>query len=68
MVGTDFLSIEATDDATFPVHRALLGANIAIVEGLDLREVPAGRYVLWCLPLKIEEGDGGPARVVLVAD
>jgi arylformamidase len=68
VVGTDFLSIEATDDATFPVHRALLGANIAIVEGLDLREVPAGRYVLWCLPLKIEEGDGGPARVVLVAD
>lgn len=68
VVGTDFLSIEATDDATFPVHRALLGADIAIVEGLDLREVPAGRYVLWCLPLKIQEGDGGPARVVLVAD
>lgn len=68
LVGTDFISIESADDATFPVHRALLGANIAIVEGLDLREAPPGRYVLWCLPLKIHAGDGGPARVVLVAD
>ena len=68
LVGTDFISIETADDPTFPVHRALLGAGIAIVEGLDLRDVPVGRYALWCLPLKIHEGDGGPARVVLVAD
>ncbi len=67
VVGTDFISIEAADDTTFPVHRALLAANIAIVEGLDLRDVPAGRYELWCLPLKIHDGDGGPARVILVA-
>ena len=68
LVGTDFISIETADDPTFPVHRALLGAGMAIVEGLDLRDVPVGRYALWCLPLKIHEGDGGPARVVLVAD
>ena len=68
LVGTDFISIETADDPTFPVHRALLGAGIAIVEGLDLRDVSAGRYTLWCLPLKIHEGDGGPARVVLVED
>jgi arylformamidase len=68
LVGTDFISIEGADDPTFPVHRALLGAGIVIVEGLDLRDVPAGRYTLWCLPLKLRDGDGGPARVVLVAD
>ena len=68
LVGTDFISIEGADDPTFPVHRALLGAGIVIVEGLDLRDVPAGRYSLWCLPLMIRDGDGGPARVVLVAD
>jgi arylformamidase len=68
LVGTDFISIEGADDHTYPVHRALLGAGIAIVEGLDLRDVPAGRYTLWCLPLKLRDGDGGPARVVLVAD
>jgi arylformamidase len=68
LVGTDFISIETAADPAFPVHRALLGAGIAIIEGLDLRDVPAGRYTLWCLPLKIHEGDGGPARVVLVDD
>ena len=68
VVGTDFISIETAADPTFPVHRALLGAGVAIIEGLDLRDVPAGRYTLWCLPLKIQEGDGGPARVVLVED
>jgi len=68
LVGTDFISIEAGDDPTFPVHRELLGAGTVIVEGLDLRDVPAGRYTLWCLPLKLRDGDGGPARVVLVAD
>jgi arylformamidase len=68
VVGTDFISIETAADPTFPVHRALLGAGVAIIEGLDLRDVPAGRYTLWCLPLKIHEGDGGPARVVLVED
>ena len=68
LVGTDFISIEGARDPSFPVHRALLGASIAIVEGLDLRDVPPGRYTLWCLPLKIHDGDGGPSRVVLVAD
>jgi arylformamidase len=68
VVGTDFISIETAADPTFPVHRALLGAGVAIIEGLDLRDVSPGRYTLWCLPLKIHEGDGGPARVVLVED
>jgi len=38
-----------------------------ILEGLDLREVPAGTYELICLPLKIAggTGDGAPARTVL---
>lgn len=70
LVGTDFISIENADAGrgTYPVHRELLGAGVVIVEGLDLREAPAGRYTLWCLPLKIRDGDGGPARAVLVSD
>lgn len=68
LAGTDFISIEGADDPAFPVHRVLLGANVVIVEGLDLRDVPAGRYMLWCLPLRLRDGDGGPARAVLVTD
>jgi arylformamidase len=68
LVATDFISIEKTADPTYPVHRTLLAADIVIVEGLDLREAPAGACTIWCLPLKLRDGDGGPARVVLIVD
>lgn len=61
-MGTDFISIEGTDDPTYPVHRMLLGAGVVIVEGLDLREVRPGPCRFSCLPLKVRDGDGGPAR------
>jgi len=65
LVGLDAISVDAASDPDLPVHRALLGAGIAIVEGLDLTRVPAGTYELFCLPLKIANGDGAPARVLL---
>lgn len=69
LVGIDYLSIEQFGSTDFPTHRLLLAHNVVIVEGLDLRKVPAGRYELMCLPLKIREGDGdgAPARVILRA-
>jgi arylformamidase len=68
LVGTDFISIESTGDPTFPVHRTLLGADVVIIEGLDLRDAPPGACTIWCLPLKIRDGDGGPARALLIVD
>ena len=62
LVGTDFISVEGMDDPTYPVHRHLLGAGVVVVEGLDLREVKPGTCRFTCLPLKIRDGDGGPAR------
>jgi arylformamidase len=50
---------------TFRQRHVLLGANVIVVEGLALRDVPPGDYELFCLPLKIKDGDGAPARVVL---
>src|SRR5215208_3893514 len=46
-------------------HRALLGAGIWIVEGLDLSEVEPGDYELICLPVKLVNSDGAPARALL---
>jgi arylformamidase len=66
LVGTDFLSIEKRGAEGHPVHRSLLGSGVVIVEGLDLGEVEPGPYDLVCLPLKILDGDGGPARAVLI--
>ena len=64
VVGIDYLSVDKFD-AEPDTHMALLGAGIIIIEGLDLREVEPGDYELICLPLKVKDGDGAPARVVL---
>ena len=67
LVGTDFLGIEKRKNPGHPVHTALLKAGIVNVEGLDLSQVPAGKYQLMCLPIKVKDSDGAPARVILVA-
>ncbi|HEY3138419.1 MAG TPA: cyclase family protein [Blastocatellia bacterium] len=64
VVGIDYLSVEKFDGEP-ETHTALLGAGTIIIEGLDLREVEPGDYEMICLPLKIKDGDGAPARVVL---
>ena len=66
LVAIDYLSVERFGAESFEVHEILLGAGIVVVEGVDLRRVSPGSYFLACLPLKIEGGDGAPARAVLV--
>jgi len=46
-------------------HRALLGAGIAILEGIDLRTVDPGPVELLCLPIRLVGSDGVPARVLV---
>ena len=67
LVGIDYLSVEKFKSDSFETHLAFLSRGVVIVEGLDLREVPGGRYELICLPLKVAggSGDGAPARVIL---
>ncbi len=66
LVGVDYLSVEGYESPGYPVHRALLGAGVVLVEGLNLSDVPAGAYELYCLPLKLVGADGAPARVILI--
>ncbi|HKY03505.1 MAG TPA: cyclase family protein [Blastocatellia bacterium] len=65
LVGIDYLSVEKYNSETPETHLTLLGAGTLIIEGLDLREVEPGDYEIICLPLKVKDGDGAPARVVL---
>lgn len=67
-VGIDYLSIGGYKKNGSDVHRILLGAGIPIIEGLDLTEVGPGNYDMICLPMKILDSDGAPARVILKKD
>ena len=67
LVGIDYLSIEKFRSPDHAVHRALLSHEVIILEGLNLSDVPPGKYELICLPLRLRShlGDGAPARAVL---
>jgi arylformamidase len=64
-VGIDYLSVAGYYADGTAIHRILLDAGIWIIEGLDLSAVPAGRYELICLPVKLHESDGAPARAIV---
>lgn len=67
LAGIDYLSVEKFGSEDFATHITLLGAEIVIIEGVDLREIAPGDYELICLPLKYTGGggDGAPARTIL---
>ena len=65
-IGIDTLSIDRVDQSNLVTHRLLLEAQIPIIEGLNLTQVPLGDYFCVCLPLKLKGLDGAPARCVLI--
>ena len=55
------------EDAPMEVHRILLGADVVLLEGVRLGEVPEGVYCLNAAPLKLSGADGSPCRALLIA-
>ena len=53
-------------DAPMAVHKALLGKDIVLLEGIRLGEVSEGVYLLSAAPLNIRGAEGSPCRAVLV--
>ena len=64
-LGMDYLSVGGYKKNGPDVHRMLLGAGIIVIEGLDLTEALPGSYDMVCLPMKILDSDGAPARVIV---
>ncbi len=64
IVGIDYLNVDKDGEASLPVHQILLSNDALIVEGLELYGVPAGRCIIYIMPMKINNMDGLPARVV----
>lgn len=68
LVGADYLSVEAPGGGAAPAHRHLLGAGVTVLEGLALRHVAPGEYLLLFLPLRLSGAEAAPGRAVLLDD
>ncbi len=67
VIGVDYLSVGGFKRDGIETHRTLLEGGVWIIEGLDLSGIKPGKYDLICLPLKLDQGDGAPARAILKA-
>ena len=54
------------EDAPKAVHLILLGAGMALLEGVRLEAVPEGIYMLHAAPINLGKVDGAPCRAVLI--
>ena len=65
LIGLDSPSVDAFDSKELPCHKALYAHGIVNLECLALDGVPAGRYELIALPLRLSGRDASPVRAVL---
>ena len=65
LIGNESLTV-GPEDAPMAVHLALLGAEVVLLEGIRLEQVPEGVYVLHCAPLNLGKADGAPCRASLM--
>ncbi len=64
-VGVDYFSVGGFYREGIETHHVLLGAEVWIIEGLNLAGVKPGGYEMACLPIRLAGGDGAPARCVI---
>ena len=64
-VGIDTPSVDLFDSKDLPAHKAMLRHDMAILEGLVLKDVPEGIYELIALPLPLVGFDASPVRAIL---
>jgi arylformamidase len=65
LVGIDTPSVDPFSSKELPAHRTFLKHDMAILEGLALKDVPEGVYELIALPLRLVGFDASPVRAVL---
>ena len=64
-IGADVASIDYGPSQDFMVHRIAAAADVPGIENLtNLNLLPPKGAFVFALPMKIEGGSGGPARVV----
>ena len=54
------------ESAPKAVHLELLGADVILLEGIRLSDVPEGVYLLNAAPLNLSGAEGAPCRAILI--
>ena len=67
LLGNESQSV-GPENAPMQVHLILLGAGIALLEGIVLTGVPEGHYFLSAAPLNLAGCDGAPCRAYLIGN
>jgi len=66
-IGIDAISFDREGSTEFSVHKILLGKGILLIENLtNLEQIGAQEFWLICAPLKFENSDGAPTRVISI--
>lgn len=65
LIGNESQSVGPVN-SPMAVHRILLNAEVVLLEGIRLKNVPVGPYFLNCVPLNLEGTEGAPCRAVLL--
>jgi arylformamidase len=55
------------EDAPMQVHLTLLGAEVVLLEGIRLGDVPTDVYLLSAAPISLAGSDGAPCRAILIS-
>jgi arylformamidase len=66
-VGIDSLGIERSQPG-HETHLQLMNAGVHILEGLRLKEIQEGNYLLIAVPINIKGAEAAPVRAVLIQD
>jgi arylformamidase len=65
LLGVDAPSVDERESKMLEVHHALFGGGAYVLENLDLRNIPEGRYELIAPPQRLVGLDAAPVRAVL---
>ena len=66
LVGNESQTV-GPEDAPMQVHLTLLGAEVVLLEGIRLGDVPTGVYLLSAAPISLAGSDGAPCRAILIS-
>lgn len=64
-IGLDMISVDPVGSLDFPVHKALFGRGLVIIENLrGLEALGQADFSFCALPLKMPDADGSPVRAI----